>query len=242
MRIDLTRIEPGDFFLRSVTLPGVGPAVQIAPRKQKHRWHADEHHLRSLLCRPDGTLLSAGLPKFFNLGEDAEADLVTRAVLAGGQAWFTEKVDGSLIIRDVLGGQVHLRTRGLHILPPGMGERVQALIAARYPRLLDPAVLPEGSLLLEYTSDHPEDRIIVPYAEQRLTALGWMDRTSGTVPRLRGTPEDVAGVAAATGTDAVPLHALPATLDAAAEAVAAWTDREGVVLRGVLPYNFQDTL
>lgn len=229
MQIDLGAADPRDFFVRPADLPGIGPVVQISPRGQKHRWRADELHLRSLLCTPDGTVLSSGFPKFFNLGEHPEHDEAARAAVAAGAAWLTEKMDGSLLIRDVLGGRVHLRTRGSATLPPDKAPRIAALLDA-HPAVCDPSVMPDRSLLFEFTSPHPDDRIIVPYDRPALTALGWMSR-DGRLPSFHGTPEAVAALAAQTGTAPVRFLPVPATLDALIAQVRAWTEREGVVLR-----------
>ena len=236
MRADLSTIDEGLFFVRPTHLDGIGEVVQVSPRAQKHRWAPAERMLRSLLCRPDGTIVSSGFPKFFNYGEDADEDARTRAAVEAGSAWFTEKRDGSLLIRDVIDGVVNLRTRGAPtLLDNGLGERIRALVAARYPALLDPAVLPGRSLLLEYTSDHPDDRIIVQYDERALTALGWMDLCAEVgPPRFHGGPAELAEMADQTGAPAVPLRRLPPSMEGVIDAVQSWDDVEGVVIRAPL--------
>lgn len=230
MRIDLSAVDPTDFFVRHTTLNGVGPVVQISPRGHKHRWAHDELNLRSLLCAPDGTVLSAGFPKFFNLGEDSSHDARATDAVARGQAWMTEKVDGSLVIRDVLAGRVHFRTRGSAALPEDRAPRIRAALE-RYPRLLDPACAPDRSVLLEYTSPHPDDRIIVPYQTVGLTVLGAVSHGAGLV--VEGAPDTVSALAEALGVPAVRFLPVPATMDALKSAVRGWSEREGVVLRYV---------
>jgi len=171
MRTDLAAIDRTFFFVRTISHPELGALVQIAPQKNKHRWSADELHLRSLLTRPDGRIVSSGFPKFLNVGEDAATDAITAAAISSGRAWFTDKLDGSLIIRDVIDGVVLLRTRGSAEVSGERGDRLHALVAQSHPTLLDPTVLPGRSLLFEFTSDHPDDRIIIRYDTTSLTAL-----------------------------------------------------------------------
>jgi hypothetical protein len=235
MRIDLAAIDRACFFVRPASHPVIGSLVQIAPQKSKHRWSADELHLRSLLTRPDGTVVSSGFPKFFNVGEDEAQDAITAETVGGGAAWFTEKLDGSLLIRDVIDGVVLLRTRGSAALSGPRGERAAALVARSAPALLDPAVLPGCSLLFEYLSDHPDDRIILRHDRPRLVALGWMRLNADRLPIFEGTPEVLAAMTAALGVPGVPLRSLPADLDAAAAIVRDWPDSEGVVVRAPRP-------
>ncbi|MFT4978312.1 MAG: hypothetical protein ACI8S6_004220 [Myxococcota bacterium] len=234
MQIDLAHADPREFFVRQSALDGIGAVVQVSPRGQKHRWRPDELHLRSLLCRPDGAVLSSGFPKFFNLGEDPEHDAQATTAIAAGQAWLTEKMDGSLLIRDVIEGQVHLRTRGAAGLPPDKAPRIHALLT-QHPALLDSTCLPDRSVLLEYTSPHPDDRIIVPYDRPQITALGWMQLQGAEHPVFHGSPDDVALLAEQTGAPPVRFLPAPQTMAALIAEVRDWTGREGVVLRYALP-------
>ncbi|MEL6343029.1 MAG: RNA ligase [Myxococcota bacterium] len=232
MKISLNDIDREMFFVRPSVEPRLGELVQISPRMGKHRWTSDELHLRSLLCRPDGTVISTGFPKFFNFGEDQTHDRLTREAVERGVAWFTEKMDGSLLIRDVIDGVAHVRTRGSANLPDNpLGHRIQQLITRQYPALLDPAVLPGRSLLFEYTSNHPDDRIIVRYPEQKLTALGWMDVDTLC---FSGTSRSLDEMAKATGAAAVKRYPLPTSMDAVLADVRGWGDREGIVVRSPL--------
>lgn len=235
MRIDLAAIDRTCFFVRSASHPILGPLVQIAPQKNKHRWSPGEVHLRSLVTRPDGTIVSSGFPKFFNVGEDAAEDAITAAAVSSGQAWFTEKLDGSLIIRDVIDGVVLIRTRGSASIHGERGARVSDLVARCYPALLDPSLLPGRSLLFEYTSAHPDDRVILPYPLPRLAALGWMRLHDDRLPTFEGSLDVVAQMSAALSLPGVGIQALPADLSAAMETVWGWEDLEGVVIRAQRP-------
>ncbi len=235
MRIDLAAIDRAFFFVRSASHQVLGPLVQIAPKKNKHRWSPGEVHLRSLLTRPDGTIVSSGFPKFFNVGEDAAEDAITTAAVSAGRAWFTEKLDGSLIIRDVIDGVVLLRTRGSAGIHGERGARVSDLIARCHPALLDPSLLPGRSLLFEYTSAHPDDRVILRYTLPRLAALGWMRLHDDRLPAFEGSQDVVAQMSAALSLPGVRLQALPADLDDAMAAVWSWEDLEGVVIRAQRP-------
>ncbi|MFT5681426.1 MAG: hypothetical protein ACI8RZ_002332 [Myxococcota bacterium] len=235
MRIDLSAIDRDFFFVRESSHPTIGPLVQIAPQKNKHRWAPDEVHLRSLLTRPDGTIVSSGFPKFFNVGEVPEDDAITTEAVNSGRAWFSEKLDGSLIIRDVIGGEVLIRTRGSTRVTGDRGERLSHLIARCYPALLDPTILAGRSLLFEHLSPHPDDRIILQYPLPKLAALGWMQHHTDRLPAFHGDPDTVAELSVAVSVPAVGAQVLPADLDAVMAKVWGWEDFEGVVVRAQRP-------
>ncbi len=176
MKIDISKIDQERFHVNHRTIPHLGDFVLIVPHKAMWDWNADELHLRSLLCRKDGEVVSAGFPKFFNFGENPDHDKRVVDGLAMGLTRFTEKVDGSLIIAThitgELGSRVHFRTRGCENIAEDMRGDVEELIRRRYPALLEPANYPkEHSMLLEYIS--PKNQIVVKYDEPRLVLLGW---------------------------------------------------------------------
>lgn len=149
---------------------GGRPAVLTIPRKDKFTWTPEERHLRSVVHDArTGEVLSRGFPKFHNFGEVPEEDAETERAFTEGRVVLREKLDGSLIIRDVVDGRVCWRTRG----SLGLGEfeeRVMALVNAGEPWWADPRAYAPDSLLFEYTS--PENRIVVRYPSAALTALG----------------------------------------------------------------------
>lgn len=220
MKLDLATINRDDFDIVPGRAAGL-PVFLVRPRPSKHTWTDADRHLRSLLLADDGEILSSGFPKFHNFGEDPERDAVTAAAIAEGAVLFTEKLDGSLIIRDVIGGQVHFRTRGNFDL----GEfepLVIPVIRDRYPRLLDPSLCPAASLLMEFTS--PDARVVLRYETADLAHLGYMlkhaDRLPELIPVLLYT---VAGLPR--------VRSYPLARDAAevAAQVRGWRDAEGIV-------------
>lgn len=195
----------------------------ISPRKDKYDWSEDERFYRSVVVDGDGRPVSVGLPKFFNAGEHPGDTAALEAALAGGKVWFTEKMDGSLIIRSVVNGDVILRTRGTLDGGTDHGPAVRRLAAERYPQLLDPTLEPDRSLLFEFVS--PQFPIIVAYPEPDLVLLGANHNLPGS---LLDRPE-IEALGADIHVPVAPGHDLPTDLDELLAAVRDWPDREGIV-------------
>lgn len=222
MMIDTSLLNPREFHVRVRD-----DRTLICPTMKKWTWRDDEVHLRSLVLR-DGRVISSGFPKFFNYGEKAHYDRVIAEAVANGEAFITEKLDGTLIIRDVWNRQVNFRTRDQFDLGP-FEERVMRLVREKYPLLLDPAMGKTESLLFEYVG--PENHNILRYEEPALYGLGYM--LLGEWP-----PRPVieqAGLLALCKVFRVSLPEIyldSGSLDDLRERVRAWSDREGVVVRG----------
>jgi hypothetical protein len=202
--------------------------VLTAPRKSKFRWLSAEYGARSLLTDAAGNVVSAGFPKFFNLGEDATYDASFRQALSAGAVTFTDKADGTLVIVDRIDGEPHFRTRGNHDLGV-FSEPVMALVRERYPALLEWAtrrtMADHWSLLLEYTA--PDNRIVVAYSEARLTLLGAVDKRTLN-PIIDAAP--LAMVASTIGVGMVGAYNRESAEDLL-RSVRGWKDGEGVVAR-----------
>jgi hypothetical protein len=226
-RIDLAAIDRESF-----NVSKRGDRFLITPSKSKHVWLDGELHLRSLLVDENGRVLSSGFPKFRNYGEDEVDDAEFRLALARGAVHFTEKMDGSLIIADVIDGKAHFRTRGNDTLGD-FHEPVMALIRERYPMLI-PALesqafwIEDCSLLFEYTA--PDNRIVIRYPEASLTYLAAIDKATLT-PFWDLATTNV--IVAMTGVPSVRYHLLPTEPGALVAAVNQWWDKEGVVARFV---------
>ncbi|TAL41170.1 MAG: hypothetical protein EPN91_11315 [Salinibacterium sp.] len=172
MHVDIAAIQ----HLPDFTVDERQDRFLVKPSKLKHTWEPHELHLRSLLLDRDGTVLSAGFPKFFNYGENSYDDAVVDELLGTSTATFTEKLDGSLIIRSIIDGRVHLRTRGNHDLGEMFAD-VRDFAAATYRDILAPTIgAPESSYLFEYTA--PDNQIVLSYRERRLTFLGRIDHAT----------------------------------------------------------------
>lgn len=230
MAARLTPPPPEHGFLH-VPCPAGSGRTLIIPAASKHRWGAHERPFRSVILSPDGELLSTGFPKFGNLGEhgfEDHAAALSRALADPAHpVAFTEKLDGSLIIRSVIGGQVVLRTRGTHDGGDVHGPLARRIAAGDCPLLLDPGFCPDRSLLLELTSPRPEARIVLAYERDSLVLIGDIshdDLAPAPWPGLRSR-------AGQLGLDVPATHDLPRSARKLAKAVGAWKGREGVVVR-----------
>lgn len=171
MKINLDTVDRERFYVLERSIPDVGPVFLMTPHKAMWAWTDEELHMRSLLCKPDGTVVSSGFPKFFNYGERPADDAIVDQALKDGSVILTEKLDGSLIIRSVIDGVVNFRTRGCEVIAESMHDAVMDLIKRKYPTLLDPKnfACPTTSLLFEYIS--PNNQIVISYTEPELVAL-----------------------------------------------------------------------
>ena len=236
MHVNISSIDPATFQIDPRVLPGFGDVVLVTPTKTKHRWTEEEIPLRSVLLDPSGLILSSGFPKFLNFGEDPLHDERTLSALSRGRVIFPEKLDGSLIIRSVIGGKVVLRTRGSHEVNADIREDVERLVYDRYRGLLN-VLQPgsTGSYLFEYTG--PDNQIVLRYDEPRLTALGYIDHPADAdgVPALHIGQDVVHRMGMMFGTPSMPFHDLPRDIDGLSRTVKAWNGLEGVVAWMHLP-------
>lgn len=174
MKIDFESIDKKRFNVSNKTIPELGEFIFVCAKKKMFGWSNDELHLRSLLCRPNGEVVSAGFPKFFNFSEKPENDALTIDGFKNGNTLFVEKLDGSLIIRSVIDGKVHFRTRGCDVVSDLIRDEFETLVLTEHPELLDPSFGRQGcSLLFEFVSQ--KNQIIVLYDKPMLFALGWSD-------------------------------------------------------------------
>lgn len=232
-KIDLSSVDQNEFNVDDRFIEGYGPVVLVAPSKLKHVWTDSEVHMRSLLCDPDGTIISSGFPKFMNYGEREDLDAMTEDFIATGTVVFPMKMDGSLLIRDVLTPKdgsppfVHLRTRGCHNLGDFYGP-VMKMVNEKYPNLMCPDTLDEMTCLFEYTS--PENRIIIQYQEPELTLLGGMI-LSEKVPRFCfEVPAANKYIAEELGVNPLVFYEFSRDVREIAKAVKGWPDSEGIVV------------
>lgn len=200
----------------------------VMPVPGKTQFSDTERRWRSVILDPDGRIVSAGFPKFHGWGEHSGDTSRLRQALGRGEddVWFSEKRDGSLVIRSVIAGEVVLRTRGMLDAGETLSPLIDAHVRATMPQLLDPRLMPEASLLFEFTS--PEHPIVVPYPTTELTLIGASDHA--WPPRLAARP-DLEALAAETGVPLVESHDLPRDPRELREAVRSLTGSEGVVVR-----------
>lgn len=176
-KVNLETINRDEFSVKQQ-----GDLVLITPHKTKHRWEPGEVHLRSLLTDIEGTVLSSGFPKFVNFGETSSVDAHILEQAIADNVEVAPKLDGSLVILDVIGERVWLRTRGSHDLN-SFNDPIIRLIKEKYPDLMT-NVMHENhrtffkmhSILFEYTS--PENRIVLPYDDSDLTLLAYVSKAN----------------------------------------------------------------
>lgn len=231
MYIDVDTINKDDFQVQSRILNGEKVWL-IGPTFTKHKWSSEDRHLRSLLLDASGHVISASLMKFHNYGECPDLDILTEESIRNGTSIFSEKMDGSLLIRSVINGQVHFRTRGSHNLGYPFDTNIMNLVQTRYPRLLDPSLDTRYSVLFEYTG--PENQIVVKYDESTLTVLGLMD-LSADPPEFVSSPETVKSLEETYGTPAVKFYDLNGSLKDIVEKIRNWKSAEGIVVWSYLP-------
>lgn len=227
MLINFQQINPDDFKISERNIKDVGKVFLITPTFAKHSWSKEEYPLRSLLCLPDGKIVSSGFMKFFNYGEKPSQDELLRDSILKGTSWYTEKMDGSLVIRSVINGKVNIRTRGSHTMEDGFFEPINKLISEKYPNLLDPSKDAQYSILFEYTS--PENKVVVSYQESSLTVLGMMD-LNDFPPKFVSSPEILKRLESDYGTQAVKFFKLPDSLEEIIKEIRNWRGIEGVVV------------
>ncbi len=220
------RLERSQVDRKSFIIEEIDDYTFIHPKHNKWDWAEEELPLRSVVVDRRGLVVSSGWPKFFNTGERPANDAKLEAALSDGEeVFFTEKLDGTLIIRSVLpDGRVIFRTRGTWD-GGDFGRLARAIAAARYPALLDPTLLPEWSLLFEYVG--PANLIVIAYEQDDLWFLGAVRHADTHLMPVA----QLQAFASEHGLRAVPLVELPRDLKALFQAVRDWSDREGVVVR-----------
>lgn len=232
-RIDLDSVNREDFNVDERFIENFGPVYLVVPKKSKHVWKADELHLRSLLCRPDGTIVSSGFPKFRNFGEDEETDQRVISCVEGPEiVMIPEKMDGSFIIRSVLMGLdgkpfVHLRTRGSHNLGD-FYEPVMEVVRQSDPDFMVPFSDSE-CLGFEFTS--PDNKIILDYEKPALTLLGAMFHYEDRPPVFGlADKESNESWADMLGVNSLKFHSFEGSMKDIVDDIRDWKDSEGVVM------------
>ena len=108
MKINFNDYNLDEFNKNSVDFCGI-PALLIFPPHIGIKFNQSNKIFRSSIWDLDGNLLSAGMPKFTNFGENPENFPVPMSV---DGVDFITKIDGSLTIIDYVNGKLSMRTRG----------------------------------------------------------------------------------------------------------------------------------
>jgi len=199
----------------------------IIPRKDKFDWHQKEKWFRSLLIDDNKNIISCGWPKFGNYTEfKDDSDKLDLALKNKRPIKFTLKEDGSLCIRFIYNGEVFFRSRGTIFGGSGelgFGDRFKQIAKEKYPKLLDPNIYPDRSLLFEYVG--PDNMIVLQYSESDLIFLGFVNHNF-TI----GNWAEVENISKELDLNLVELINLPLDIDELLREIDGW-EKEGVVAR-----------
>lgn len=178
MKIDVQAIDRQNFLVQDRFISdGIGdvPVLLVGPnRDNSTKWHPHTKIFRSSVWTPDGELISAGLPKFENLGVNPEVFPQPEG-LVGSTAVL--KVDGSCLIVSKWKGRMIYRTRGtvdatvFTVKDDPVGNEVIPLVKRYGIDDLDPRFSTWArSLIFEWVT--PRNKIVVPYPEPDLFLIG----------------------------------------------------------------------
>ena len=128
------------------------------PKAQyEHYWTDETLMCRGLIVRPDGTLVSLPLKKFFNLEEMQEGTIPVEPFE------ITEKMDGSLGVSYFVNGKMHIATRGSFVST--QSQKANELLRKYHCKYLNPAYTYLFEILF------PENRIVVNYGDREELVL-----------------------------------------------------------------------
>lgn len=172
MKVDLNKIDTEQFVVRSGTV--AGETVYLIFPKGMPSWSNDTLIFRSSVWNESGELISAGFPKFGNLGEKPEV-FGNPETLDG--AAITEKLDGSLLILSRYKGETMARTRGtLDATKLPNGSEIKAL-KRKYPKVFNHGGDTwDYSLLFEWLS--PTNRIVIKHNMLDMKLIGGINHNN----------------------------------------------------------------
>lgn len=161
MKIDLQSIDRQQFMVHDHVVNGELMYL-VQPVHIGCDWKKENTIFRSSLWTDDGTLVSAGFPKFVNWGEKPAVFPVPNTL---DNCVFVEKLDGSLLIVSKYKGQYILRTRGTSDATKlDNGIELEIFKQTILPRLDDGEETWPYSILFEWTS--PFQRIVINYGDE----------------------------------------------------------------------------
>ena len=167
MKIDLSKIDLENFVVKTEKISGEDCHL-IIPNKQDCKWNTKNLIYRSSMWNSSGELVSAGLKKFFNVGESPDLYPNPEKHI---QDWnIPEKIDGSTLIISKYKNNLIVRTRGsFNASKLDNGAEIEHL-KQKYPRLFSHPLLYSGhSIICEWVS--PTNVIILKYPEPDLFLL-----------------------------------------------------------------------
>lgn len=172
MRIDLASVDREQFLVGEGMFCGL-PAVLVTPQRLGAKWGRETVIFRSSVWDAAGNLISAGWKKFVNY---SEAPDVFPPPTCLANCSILSKIDGSLLISDVVNRQWNLRTRGTFSASTLGNSSDFDAMRAKYLQLKDlHAKLGNHSILCEITS--PNQKIVIDYGpEVDITLIGIVNK------------------------------------------------------------------
>jgi hypothetical protein len=216
-------IEEGYFNISPVKFCDLDSYL-ITPERDA-KWNKNNLHFRSLIVDKGGKVLSSGFPKFFNYGEKPECYPNPEKY----EDWrILNKLDGSLLIADLVNGVFSMRTRGTGTYKNQKNYKDFELLPLKYPKI--PEYLKYNqkySLLFEILT--PNNVIVIRPKEVEFYLLGAVDKE--TLKMVSG--EELLTIWKQTGCVPFPEQydfGCLGDLDSLNRAIKHWRGKEGVVL------------
>lgn len=165
----INAIDPEFLAQKEGVINGVFSTLVFPCKGNFIEWTQENKYARSVVMGSvTGDLLSAGFPKFVNLGENPAnfppPDDIT-------DAFIVEKMDGSLCIVDIIGGEINMRTRGTHSYKTLENAKDFEVALAKHP-LIEPWLKNHVTLTLLFEIVTPNNRIVIDYPEIDLYLIG----------------------------------------------------------------------
>jgi hypothetical protein len=169
MHLDPSKVNADEFHLKPCIFGG-DECIWVYPKLQGIKWTNETEVLRSSIWRKsDGALISAGLKKFFNWGEQPHLHPAPDKLQKGMS--FMEKLDGSCLIVSKYKGELITRTRKAHTGLHLNGNEIQ-LLFNKYPvfeAYIDGHETSNASYIFEWLT--PSNKIVLNYDEPDMKLL-----------------------------------------------------------------------
>jgi RNA ligase len=161
MKINLSNYDLTNFHLNEGIFCGDYTTL-VVPKMLGCNWTQDNKIFRSSIWDYEGNLVSAGLPKFTNFGENPEHFPVPKSL---DNCIIVDKIDGSLCIIDYYKDTFSMRTRGTFSIDNAENISDFHYCITKYPRIKEWIKQnSQHSLLCEITT--PNQKIVIDYGAE----------------------------------------------------------------------------
>lgn len=170
--MQLTQLpDPAKFNLRTVALPDGNSGYLITPKPEFNNgeWATADLIFRSSLWDNGLNLISAGFPKFFNLGQNPTT-YPNPDIYMDWEA--VEKIDGSLLVVSYLGRHPIIRTRGSDDAEHMENSHELEYLREKYPAAFDNFMLQTGEYSFLYEWGSPNNQIVMRFDTPELYLIG----------------------------------------------------------------------